>query len=154
MRWAMRILGGLNILACLLCLYYFFWQIEIHWGKWPGNPSGLEWAVFFVLVAVSTFLVLYLAYLGVRLIRGHYEALRRVCFVCIIDIVLVYGHTLATWNVMENPKPAIRIGLWGIAISPLEPEVLFGYVFVALASALILILIGRKTHGVPATQVG
>src|SRR5438552_301994 len=103
MRWAMRVLGGLNVSACLLCLYYFFWQIKIYWGKWPGNPTHFDWAVFFVLNFISTFLVLYLAYLGVRLIRGKFDALRSVCFVCLFDIAFVVAHNLATWNVMDSP---------------------------------------------------
>ena len=70
MRWAMRILGGLNVVVCFFSLLYFAWGIQIHLGNWPGNPNYEEWAVFLVISAVSTFLVLYLAYLGLRLIGG------------------------------------------------------------------------------------
>ena len=37
MRWAMRIFGGLNMIASILSLYYFAWGIEIHLRKWPGD---------------------------------------------------------------------------------------------------------------------
>lgn len=143
MRWAMRIFGALNIIASIFGLRYFAWGIEIHLGKWPGNPTRYEWVVFLAISAISTFLVLYLAYLGVRLIKPDYKALRQVGFVFASEIAVCFVSFLFTWVVTPIPVPNV-IWFWGIAVFPLEPQVYSGYAFIGLFAAIALILAGRR----------
>ena len=96
MRWAMRIFGGSNVVASLFGLYYFAWGIQIHLGKWPGNPNRQEWIVFLAISALSTSLVLYLAYLGVRLINRDFKVLRQVCFVFVSEIAICFVDFIVT----------------------------------------------------------
>lgn len=90
MRWALRILGSLNIIASVLSLSYFAWLIEIHLGHWPGDPNRREWIVFLGISAVSVSLVVYLAYLGVRLIQRDLNALGLASLVFVLEIALCF----------------------------------------------------------------
>lgn len=145
MRWAMRIFGGLNILASLFSLLYLAWGVEIHLGKWPGNPTGGEWAVFLILCAVSTFLVLYLAYLGVRMFRGESGALKRAIPVFALEIAIVFADFIVTWLIQPKSIPDDILWFWSIAIFPLDPQVYFGYVFFGIVAAFVLLVAGRKS---------
>ena len=140
----MRILGALNIVVSIICLCYFAWGVEIHLGKWPGDPSLKEWAVFFAICAFCTFLVLYLAYLGVRLIKQDRRALWPVSFVFTLEIIVCFVSFLVTWVVTPVPIPKV-IWFWGIAVSALEPQVYFGYAFIGLAASNALIIAGRRS---------
>jgi len=144
-RWAMRIFGGSNVVASLFGLYYFAWGIQIHLGKWPGNPNRQEWIVFLAISALSTSLVLYLAYLGVRLINRDFKVLRQVCFVFVSEIAICFVDFIVTW--MVHPT-SIRKGVewfWGIALFPFEPQVYFGYAFIGLTAAIVLMFVGRRS---------
>jgi hypothetical protein len=143
MRWAMRIFGVLNICASVFSLWYFGWIIDIHLGNWPGNPTRYDWAVFLALSALSTFLTLYLAYLGVRLIKRDYKALLLVIVVFTSEIVVCLVSFLLTWIV----APISSKVKWflDMAVSPLEPQVWFGYAFIGLIAASAVIIVRRRS---------
>jgi succinate dehydrogenase hydrophobic anchor subunit len=145
MRWAMRILGGLNIVSSLFGLYYFAWGIEIHLGKWPGNPTRWEWNVFLAISALSTFLVLYLAYLGVRLIKLDYSALGHVRLAFELEISICLLDFFLTWIATPSWIRGNVIWFWGIATFPLEPQVLSGYELIGLAATFVMILARRRS---------
>lgn len=143
-RWAMRILGALNVVVSIICLCYFAWGIAIHLGKWPGDPTPKQWAVFFAISAFCMLLVLYLAYLGVRLIKQDGRALWPVSFVFTSEIIVCFVSFLVTWVVTPVPVPNV-IWFWGIAVSALEPQVYFGYAFMGLAASIGLIMAERRS---------
>jgi len=154
MRWALRILGALNVFASALSLSYFAWGIKIHLGKWPGGPDRQEWIVFLSISALSVSLVLYLAYLGLRLIKRDFNALKLVSLVFISEIAICFVAFVVTW--IETPAWIRKdiVWFWGIAMSPLEFQVFCGYALIGLAAAVVLILVGRKSSGSIATQLG
>lgn len=151
MRWALRILGALNILASILSLSYFAWLIEIHLGHWPGDPDRREWIVFLALSAVSVSLVVYQAYLGVRLIKRDMNALGLASLVFVLEIALCF---VVTWIQPHAGTRSNIVWFWGIAMSPLQFQVFCGYALVGLIAAVVLILIGRKSSSGIATQLG
>ena len=144
MRWAMRIYSALNIIASIFSLCYFAWGIEIHLGKWPGNPTRYEWAVFLAISALSTSLVLYLGYLGVRLIMRDFKALKMVSLVFVSEIAICFVDFVVTWIATPIPTPKVIL-FWGIAVFPLEAQVYTGYAFIGLAAAIVLMLVGRRS---------
>ena len=155
MRWAIRIFGGLNILPGLLGMYYFAYLIEIHWRKWPGNPSAVDWAVFVALSSVTTFLVLYLGYLGVRLIRVDSAALRQVCLVFLLGIIYFFADVCVNWIIFPLWKSStITVGFWGIAAGPLVPQIITGYPLIGFVAAIALILFQRRCQRVAHTTAG
>jgi succinate dehydrogenase hydrophobic anchor subunit len=145
MRCALRIFGVLNIVATLFGLYYFAWGIRIHLGRWPGNPDQKEWAAFLAISAISTTLVLYSAWLGVRLIKQDRNALKQVILVFAIEIALVIGCFFATWMMRPISIPEDVLWFWSIALFPLDPQVLFGYAFFGIFVSAVLILFGRRS---------
>ena len=145
MSWALRIFGGLNILPGIAGMYYFAVMIEMHWGKWPGNPTPLDWAIFVALSSASALLILYLGYLGVRLlVRPDAAALRQVCLVFVLEIGYFWADTFVTWNLMPLSRVHISVGFWGIAMDPLAPQVIIGYPVIGLIVAISLIFLQRR----------
>jgi hypothetical protein len=118
MRWAMRIFGAASILVSLFGLYFFAWLIQIHLGKWRGNPTHQDWGVFFAISAVSTLLVLCVTYLGVRLILGDLKAIWQIGCVFLMEIVFFYVDVCVTWLGMPDSKAVISVSFWGIAMTP------------------------------------
>jgi hypothetical protein len=150
----MRFFGGLNIVASLFGLYYFAWGIQIHLGKWPGNPNRQEWIVFLAISALSTSLVLYLAYLGVRLIKLDFKVLRQVCFVLMSEIAICFVDFVVTWIVHPTSIRKDVEWFWGIAIFPIQPLVYSGFAFIGLTAAIVLIFVGRRSSSNIAARVG
>jgi len=144
MRWAMRIFGAANIFVSLFGLYFFAWLIQIHLGKWRGNPTHQDWGVFFAISAVSTLLVLCVAYLGVRLILGDLKAIWQIGCVFLMEIVFFYVDVCVTWLGMPDSKAVISVSFWGIAMTPVDSQVALGYAPAGLVVAIILFLIQRR----------
>ena len=153
MRWVMRIFGGLNIGAGLFGLYYFAWLIEIHWHKWPGNPSISDWAVFVALSCFTTFLVVYLGYLGIRLIRVDFSALWQVCLVLVLEMVFLIADVWITWLILPSSMSKIAVGFWGIADGPITPQIVTGYPLIGLIAAVTLMLLQRRSRRAVQTAV-
>jgi hypothetical protein len=155
MRWALRIFGGLNIFPGIVGMYFFAVEVQAHWGRWPGNPSTLDWVVFVALSSTSAFLVLYLGYLGVGLLIGRGAAtLWQVCLIFVLEIGYFWADTFVTWNLGMIFRPHISVGFWGTAIDPLAPQVITGYPIIGLIVAITLILLQRRFAKVKLTAVG
>lgn len=150
----MRLFGGLNILAGLFGLYYFLWSLEMHWHHWPGNPSHLDWTVFLALSLLSTFIVFYLGYLGVRLIKRDAGALRKVCLVFIFEILYFWADVIVNWNLVAPSRITIQVGFWGIAFGPIAPQIVTGFPLIGLLAAIVLILVHRRAQNVVQTTLG
>ena len=145
MRAAMRALGFCNLLTSFCSLYYFVWGIQIHLGRWPGNPDKQQWNVFYVISAVSTALVLYLAYLGVRLLRAEVAALWQVACVFALEIALVFGNFVLTWIATPISLGKNVMWFWGIALFSLDPQVFYGYAPLGLCAALWMAFAARNS---------
>jgi hypothetical protein len=146
MRWVMRVFGTLNIVACLLSLYYFAAMIQMHSGRWPGNPTPRDWIVFYAIGSMSTLMVVCGAYLGVRLIRGNPHAIWQTGLLFLIEIVWEWMDVYATWLNVPVSKSTIAVAFWGIADSATEAQVLSGYAILGLVAALVLFMIQWHRH--------
>ena len=143
MRWAMRIFGALNIVASLLSLYYFAGMIQLHLGKWPGHPSRHDWIVFYAIAAVSTLIVVGIAFLGAMLIRGNPNAVWLTALLFFTEIAFECAFTITTWLGEPVSRATIAVGFWGIADSPTEAQALSGYSVLGLVAAIVLFLVQR-----------
>jgi hypothetical protein len=144
--WIMRLFGGLNILVALFGLYYSFYMLQMHWHHWPGNPSHLDWAVFLTLSLLSTFIILYLGYLGVRLIKRDVGALRKVCLVFIFEILYFWADVIVNWNLVSPSRITIQVGFWGIALAPLDPQIVTGYPLIGIVATIVLVFFHRRAQ--------
>jgi hypothetical protein len=143
MRWAMRVFGTLNIVASLLSLYYFAGMIQMHLGRWPGNPTARDWIVFYAIGSVSTLMIVCVAYLGVRLIRCNPYATWQTGLLFLIEIVWEWTNVYVTWLKVPASKSMIAVAFWGIADSATGAQVLSGYAVLGLVAALVLSVIQR-----------
>lgn len=141
MRWAMRVFGTLNVVASLLSLCYFAGMIQMHLGRWPGNPTHRDWIAFYAIGSVSTLKVVCGAYLGVGLIRGNPHATWQTGLLFLIEIVWECTDVYTTWLNAPASKRTIAVAFWGIADSATEAQVLSGYAVLGLIAALVLSLI-------------
>ena len=142
--WPMRVLGALNILFVALGAFYSGGMIQMHWNKWPGSPSHLHWAVFMFLDAISISMILYLGYLGVRLIKKDARALWHLCLLFVAEIAYFAVVVYVTWFLMPASMSAIAVDFWGMAQDPLVPQVVTGYPLVGLVIAFVMLLIRRS----------
>jgi hypothetical protein len=140
----MRILGGLNVLAALLGIWYAATMIQMHWGRWPGNPNHSQWAVFLGLSAISFFLIVYLAYLGVKLIRGDTKALWKVALILVVEMVYFFIQTTITWLILPESMSKIAVGFYGMAEDPIAPQIVTGYSLIGLIAAVTLWVIAQR----------
>jgi membrane protease YdiL (CAAX protease family) len=149
MTWMTRILGIINLLFVALGAYYSVVMIHAHWNKWPGNPTSFDWLVFLCLYAVSLLMLLYLGYLGVRLIKKDESALWKLSLLFVTEMVYFYVFVTVTWVVMPMSTSKIAVGLWGRSQDPLAPQIITGYPLIGLIVTLIILLmrrISRKAH--------
>lgn len=136
MRAAMRALGSCNLLTSSCGLYYFLDAIHSHLGRWPGNPNHQQWNVFYVIGALSTAMVIYLAYLGLRLLRLETAALWQVACLFALEIALVLANFVFTWIATPASIGKNLMWFWGIALFPLDSQVFYGYAPLGLCAAL------------------
>ena len=141
MRRAMRIFGALNIVASLLSLYYFYDMIQMHLGRWPGNPTHQDWIAFYAIGSMSTLMVLCVACLGVMLIRGYPHATWQAALLFLIEILWEWTDVYTTWLNVPDSKRTIAVAFWGIADSATEAQVLSGYAVLGLVAALVLLMV-------------
>ena len=150
--WTMRILGALNILFVTIGAYYSVVMIHLHWNRWPGNPSHYEWKIFVFLYAISVLMVLYLAYLGVRLIKKDAKALLKLSLLFLAEMLYFFVHTYSTWNVTPaSMSMTVAVSFLGMALDPLAPQIVTGYPLIGLVIALVLSLIRQRSEKSPIT---
>ena len=142
--WMMRILGALNILYVAISAWYSVIMVHMHWNRWPGNPTSMNWAVFLFLYALSAVMIVYLAYLGIRLIRKDSKVLLQLCFLFVAEMVYFFVFVTVTWVILPMSMSKIAVGFWGMAQDPLAPQVITGYPLVGLVFALFMLLMRRR----------
>jgi hypothetical protein len=138
-QWVMRIVGVLNLLCSVLGIFYFAIQLSWHWHRWPGAPSFFDWLVFLALSAVNISLVVYLGFLGVRLLRKDRAAIRSTSIVLAIELIYFFASTVLFWLILPPSKASLTIGFWGMAQDPLAPQILTAYPLIGLVVTLLLL---------------
>lgn len=146
LAWMMRILGAFNLLFIAFGAYYSVVMVQIHWNRWPGNPTPLDWLVLLCLYAVSILILLYLGYLGIRLIKKDESALWKLSLLFVTGMVYFYVFVTVTWVVMPTSTSKIAVGLWGRSQDPLAPQIITGYPLIGLIITLIILLMRRNSR--------
>jgi hypothetical protein len=136
----MRIIGALNVLFAALALLYLAGMLRMHWGKWPTSATSSDWVVFAVLLTISVYLAVHLAYLGIRLIKNHESALLLCIVLFAAETLGVVLSVVVLWGNLPRSMAKITFGLWEIALPPIDVEVLSGYSVLGLAATLTLLL--------------
>jgi hypothetical protein len=140
----MRVLGFLNISFVALGAFYAASMFHLSWKKWPGPPVYQDWVVFAILNAISIYLILYLGYLGVRLIRKDAKALWQLCMFFVGEIAYFAAVVVITSYVLPASMSTIAVGFWGMAINPLVPQIVTGFPLVGLVITMVILLIRRS----------
>lgn len=143
--WTMRIVGGLNVLFAALALWYLEEMIRMKWNRWPSSATGTDWVVFAVLLAISVYLVVHLAFYGIRLMKKNEAALLPCILLFAVESVGVYLSVVILWLVLPQSMNKIIFGLWWVALSPIHVEGLSGYSVLGFVVTLTLLLTRRKT---------
>lgn len=142
--WPMRVLGALNIAFVALGAFYAASILHMRWHKWPVPPTYQDWMVFAVLNAISVFLIAYLGYLGVRLIRKDSDALWKLCMFFLGEIAYFALVFYITSFALPESMTAVAAGFWAMGLNPLIPQIVTGYPLVGLVIALVILLIRRS----------
>jgi hypothetical protein len=90
-------------------------------------------------------MVLYLAYLGIRLIRKDARALLQLCLLFTAEILYICVLVDVTWIRMPISMSNIAVGFWGMADAPLVPQLLTGYPLIGAVITLIMLIVRRKS---------
>lgn len=87
-------------------------------------------------------MVILLAYLGIRLIIGNKTDLRIVVFLFAAEILYFFAD--ATIFVLIHPSSVthIEIGFWGLAASPIAPQIVTGYPLLGIIICVVFLLRG------------
>jgi hypothetical protein len=142
--WTMRIVGGLNVLFAALALWYLEEMIRMKWNRWPSSATGTDWVVFAVLLAISVYLVVHLAFYGIRLMKKNEAALLPCILLFAVESVGVYLSVVILWLVLPQSMNKIIFGLWWVALSPIHVEGLSGYSVLGFVVTLTLLLSRRN----------
>ena len=153
MRAAMRALGFCNLLTSFCSLYYFVWGIQVHLGRWPGNPNQQQWNVFYAISGLSTALVLYLSFLGIRLLRLETAALWQIACVFAVEIAMVLTGFVLTWIATPVSIGKDAMWFWGIALFPLDSQVFYGYAPLGFCATVWMAFAARSSAGQGTTAV-
>lgn len=143
-RWTMPVIGILNILFGIVASWYFAAMIQIHWNKWPGSATRNDWGIFFLLAVVSMYLVVHLAYCGIRLIKGDETALLPCFLLFAAETFGVFVSVWVLWMMLPQSMNKVIFGLWSVALSPIDIEVLYGYSPLGFVVTLTLLLSRRN----------
>jgi hypothetical protein len=144
--WAMRILGALNILFAATGVWFSAVMIRMHWNRWPGSPSRLDWAKFAGLHAITILMIAYLAFLGIRLIMRDAKALWPLSLLFVAEIAYFLVFVSVTWVIMPMSMSKIAVGFLGKTLDPIAPQLVTGYPFVGLIIALVILMVRRRSE--------
>jgi hypothetical protein len=142
----MRIIGALNIVFGVLSFWFFAGMIQMHWGKWPSSATGNDWAIFFLIAAISTYLVAHLGYCGIRLIKLDESALLPCILLFALEMLGFLLSTWILWLILPRSMNKVIFGLWEIALSPIAIEVAYGYSFLGFLITVALLLSRRSVR--------
>ena len=156
--WTMRILGVLNLLGIAGGLSYLAGMIWMHWRRWPTTASEVDWAVFWLLLALNLYLAGHLAYCSIRLIRRDESALLPAFLLQGAQIFSIAADVEIFWLILPRSMSKIIFGLWEVALSGMDLQVFTGIAPVGFVVLLILMLSRYRsrlpTREANRTQIG
>jgi succinate dehydrogenase hydrophobic anchor subunit len=138
-KWAMRILGALNVLFGFYGLWFFVTCLNGHFKKAQVVYNTRDWIVFCSLSFCTVLMVSSLAYLGVRLIIGSKTSLRLMASIFAAEILYFFADAV---NVVPlNPSLAthVPISYWAVAASPIAPQIITGYPLLGIVLCVVLL---------------
>ena len=139
-RWTMRILGMLNVLFGLVGLWFFVIRLIWHFQKAPVVYSTRDWAIFVLLSFCTLSTVTLLAYLGIRLIIGNKTDLRLMVFLFAAEILYFFADAVNVLVINPSSITHIEIRFWGLAASPIAPQIVTGYPLLGIIICVVLLL--------------
>jgi hypothetical protein len=135
--------GILNLLFAALALLYLAGMLWIHWNRWPNSATRSDWVVFGLLLAISVYVVVHLAYYGKNLIKKDESALLPCLLLFGTETLGVLVSVWVLWLMLPSSMGDITFGLWSVALSPIDFEVLSGYSALGFVVTLGLLLTRR-----------
>lgn len=134
----MRCMGILTVLYCVYGIAYYVRELAYEKGRWLGSPDSFDWVIFAALSVITLGATIYLAYLGMRLIRVDAAALGPMCLVFGAEIAYFLVTTFIFWNIMPPTNPGLTGGFFGIPEDPFVPQLVTGYTIICLIVCLVL----------------
>lgn len=144
-KWIVRIVGVLNIVFMAFGAYYFSVLLLLHWQKWPGHPSNFDWLIFALLSSTCLFFIGFVGYSGVQLIRGSLSILGPLAVVFVLEILFFVSTFVLFWMILPTSRATIAVGFWGIAQSPIVPQVITGY---PIVGTIVVLLLGKNKKSI------
>lgn len=142
----MRVVGALNGLFAVFALVYTAGILWMHWNRWPSSATRFDWVVFALLLGISVYIVVHLAYYGIKLIKNDESAVLPCLILFAVETLGVLLSVWVLWLMLPPSMNKIIFGLWEVALSPLDVEVLWGYSVLGFIVTLILLVSRRSAH--------
>jgi hypothetical protein len=112
----------------------------MHWKRWPNLATGSDWLIFALLLAISVYLVVHLAYCGICLIRKDESALLPCLLLFAAETLGVLLSIWILWTMLPPSMGKVIFGLWEVALSPIDVEALPGFSTLGFVVTLTLLL--------------
>jgi hypothetical protein len=142
-KWTMRVLGVLNVLFGLDGIWYFVSRLTWHFQKASVVYSTREWIIFSLLSFCTLLMVSALAYLGIRLIIGNGTNLRLAVAIFVAEILYFLADSVNFVLINPSPMTHTEIRFWGLAASPIAPQIVTGYPLLGIVVCIILLRKGK-----------
>ena len=139
-KWAMRILGILNLLGIAGSFWYLGGMLQMHWHRWPESANSVDWAIFWLLLAFNLYLSGHLAYCSIRMIRKDETAILPAFLLQAAQILFMIADVVVFWLILPHSMSKITFGLWSVALSGIDMQVYSGIAPIGLVALLILML--------------
>jgi succinate dehydrogenase hydrophobic anchor subunit len=150
-KWAMRILGLLNVLFGIAGIWYYIADLTWHLQKWEAAYSVRDWFVFSALSLYILSLVCFLAYFGIRLILGNRSALRFTIIVFALETLYFFADVGIFWLILPASVAHAAIGFWERAWDLIAPQIITAYPVFGIIACSVLLRWGKYlTDSVPA----
>jgi len=140
-KWTMRVMGLLNVLFGLVGIWYFIVCLNWYLHKSSVAHGTRDWAIFSLLSFCTLSMVSSLAYLGIRLIILK-EAAPRVMIPIFAAEILYFFFDAAFFAIIPVPVTRAEVGFWGLAASPIAPQIITGYPLLGIIVCVVLLVRG------------
>jgi hypothetical protein len=135
-EWIMRVVGLLNLLYGIFGICYF--AAILSWHNWTGSRSLLSWLIFLLLSGFSIGLIVYLGYLGIRLMRKDRTAIRPAALVFGVEILYFLLGVEIFWIALPESMAPVAVGFWEMALGPIDPQIVTGDPLLGLLAMFIV----------------
>lgn len=150
--WTMRIVGVLNVLFAALSLTYLAGMLNIHWNRWPASATARDWAIFALLLTLSVYLVVHVAFYGIRLLKHNESAVLPCLLLYAAQTLGAMAGYWVIWLVLPQSMMNISFGLWSVALTPLDVQVLSGFTIFGVLATLFLLFTRKRIPKGQSTQ--